>query len=347
VSARVKRPGAYGILAFLVSVAAGCTARPTPAAALVERARVSMGSELRLSAWTADEPRAVSGFDEVFHEFDRLERLMSVWHRGSDVARLNDGAGAAAVRVSPETREVLHLARQVSEMTGGKFDITFGTLSDLWKFDHDQDNVVPDAADVRKRLALIDYRAVEVNDRDGTAFIARKGMRVHLGGIGKGYAVDRGVAILRRRGLSDFMIQAGGDLYVAGRHGARPWQVAIRDPRGDRLFATLELSNATFSTSGDYERAFLRDGRRFHHIIDPDTGEPARGCRSVTLVTERAVLADALAKGVFILGATDGLALIERVPGVEGVIVSDRNEVLVSSGLRDRLSVIAPPTDGP
>ena len=328
---------------------AGCSAPPAPAAALVERAKVSMGSELRLSAWTADEPLAVSAFDEVFDEFDRLEDLMSVWRAGSDVVRLNAAAGVDAVRVSPETREVLHLARQISEMTGGKFDITFGALSDLWKFDHDQDNTVPDPAEVRKRLALVDYRAVEVNDRDGTAFIAREGMRVHLGGIGKGYAVDRSVAILRRRGLTDFMIQAGGDLYVSGRHGARPWRVAIRDPRGpaEQVFATLDLSNSTFSTSGDYERAFLKDGRRYHHIIDPDTGEPARGCRSVTLVTERAVVADALAKGVFILGPAGGMALIEQVPGVEGVIVSDKNEVLVSSGLRDRLAVIAPPTDGP
>jgi thiamine biosynthesis lipoprotein len=327
----------------------GCSAPTRPAAALVERAKVSMGSELRLSAWTGDEPLAVSAFDEVFDEFDRLEDLMSVWRSGSDVVRLNAAAGAGAVKVSPETREVLHIAREISEMTGGKFDVTFGALTDLWKFDHDQDDTVPDPAEVRKRVALVDYRAVEVNDRDGTASIAREGMRVHLGGIGKGYAVDRGVAILRRRGVSDFMIQAGGDLYVSGRHGDRPWRAAIRDPRGpaDRVFATLDLSNSTFSTSGDYERAFLKDGRRYHHILDPDTGEPARGCRSVTLVTERAVIADALAKGVFILGPAVGMALIERVPGVEGVIVSDTNEVLVSSGLRDRLALIAPPSDGP
>jgi thiamine biosynthesis lipoprotein len=306
-----------------------------------------MGSELRLSAWTADEPLAHSAFEEVFFEFERLENLMSVWREGSDVLRLNAAAGDHPVPVSAEVREVLNLAREASELTEGKFDITFGALSDLWKFDHDQDDSIPPPDVVRARLPLIDYRAVEVDQRSGTAYIKRKDMRVHLGGIGKGYAVDRAAAILRRRGLHDFMIQAGGDLYVSGTHGERPWRLAIRDPRADRSFAALELSNATFSTSGDYERAFLKHGVRYHHIIDPDTGQPARGCRSVTLVSERAVFADALAKGVFILGPVDGMALIERLPGVEGVIVSASNEVLVSTGLRDRLALLSQPTDAP
>src|SRR5207244_7472016 len=126
----------------------------------------------------------------------------------------------------------------------------------------------------------------------------------NLGGIGKGYAVDRGVEILRRRGLSDFMIQAGGDLYVAGRRGDRPWRLGIRDPRGpaDRSFAALDLSEGTFSTSGDYERSFMKNGRRYHHILDPDTGEPAGRCRSVTIVTDRAVMAEGISTGWFILG---------------------------------------------
>jgi len=174
-------------------------------------------------------------------------------------------------------------------------------------------------------------------------------MRANLGGIGKGYGVDRAVEILRRSGLRDFMIQAGGDMYVSGKRGDRPWRVGIRDPRGpaDRIFAALDLTDATFSTSGDYERFFMKDGRRYHHILDLRVGEPARLCRSVTLVTDRAVLADALAKGVFILGPDHGMALIEKLPGVEGVIVSATNQVLVSSGLRGKLTMVASPTDAP
>jgi thiamine biosynthesis lipoprotein len=308
-----------------------------------------MGSEVRLTAVTTDEVGAASAFDEVFREFDRLEALMTVWRDQSDVARLNRAAGVHPVPVSPEVREVLVIARQVSGWTQGKFDVTFGALSGLWKFDHDQDNTIPDPEDVRRLLPLVDYRELMVDEGAGTAFLRKSGMRVNLGGVGKGYAVDRAVAILRSRGLRDFMVQAGGDLYAAGHHGDRPWRLGIRDPRGpaDRIFAALDLSDGTFSTSGDYERSFMKDGHRYHHILDLGAGEPARGCRSVTLVTGRAAIADALAKGVFVLGPEAGMALVEQLPGVEGVIVGADNRVMISSGLKDRLVVLAPPTDAP
>jgi thiamine biosynthesis lipoprotein len=328
-----------------------CTqSAPAPAGAhIVERSRLAMGSALRITAWTADETAALSAFEAAFGDFERLDGLMSVWREGSDVQRLNAAAGKQPVRVSADVREVLRVARQVSDWTDGKFDVTFGALSGLWKFDHDQDNRIPDPQEVRRHLSLIDYGAVDVDERAGTVFLRREGMRVHLGGIGKGYAVDRAVDTLRRRGLSDFMIQSGGDMYVMGRRGERPWRVGIRDPRGpaDRSFATLDLSAGAISTSGDYERFFVKEGRRYHHILDPDRGEPARGCRSVTIVTGRATLADGLATGVFVLGPGPGMALIERLPGVEGVIVTDKNEVLISSGLKDRLMVVGSPTDAP
>jgi thiamine biosynthesis lipoprotein len=305
-----------------------------------------MGSTLTLTAWTADDARAAAAFEEVFAEFLRLETLMSTWTGDSDVSRINRAAGVHPVPASGEVREVLTTARQISEWTGGKFDVTFGALSGLWKFDHDQDNVIPDAAEVQRRLALIDYRAVRIDDAAGTVFVARTGMSIHLGGIGKGYAVDRAAAILRGRGIRDFMIQSGGDIYVSGMKDGQPWRLGIQDPRGpaNRPFAELDLTDETFSTSGDYERAFVKDGKRYHHILDPATGEPARGARSVTIVADRAVLADGLSTGVFILGPDAGMALIERLPGVEGVIVSERNEVFISSGLRGRLAIVAPPT---
>jgi thiamine biosynthesis lipoprotein len=173
-------------------------------------------------------------------------------------------------------------------------------------------------------------------------------MRAHLGGIGKGYAIDRGAAILRARGVRDFMIQAGGDLYVAGLKDGRPWRLGIQDPRGpaDRIFASIDLTDSTFSTSGDYERFFIANGRRYHHIIDPATGEPSQGTRSVTIVTKRAVIADGLSTGVFLLGARDGLALLSRLQ-VDGVIVTSSNEVLVTPGLRNRLELRSAPTDAP
>jgi thiamine biosynthesis lipoprotein len=343
--------GPASALTLAAMLLAACSPAPTPgmgaAARLVDRARVGMGSEVRVTAWTADEPGAVAAFEAVFDEIDRLDRLMSVWHEGSDVQRLNAAAGRHAVPVSPEVLDVLQLARQAGVWTDGAFDVTFGALSGLWKFDHDQDNRLPQPAEVAARLPLVDYRLLAVDARAGTAFLRRAGMRVHLGGIGKGYAVDRAAAILRSRGVRDFMIQSGGDLYAAGRHGDRPWRAGIRDPRGEGIFAAMDLTDATLSTSGDYERFFVEDGRRYHHILDPADGQPARGARSVSIVTDRAAVADALSTGVFVAGPEAGMRLIEQLPGVEGVIVTDRNDVLVSTGLRARLERLASPTDAP
>jgi FAD:protein FMN transferase len=337
-------------MAFAVLAAACGGGRADSSRHLVEGAAAAMGSDLRLTASTADEPAARAAFDAVFREFDRLDALMSVWRPGSDVLRINEAAGARAVAVSPEVREALHAARQVSEWTDGKFDVTFGPLADLWKFDHqNDDHTVPAEDAIRTRLPLIDYRQIEIDDRAGTVFLRRPGMKVHLGGIGKGYAVERAAAILRRAGLADFMIQAGGDLYVAGRKDGRPWRLGINDPRGadGTSFATVDLVDSTLSTSGDYARFFIKDGVRYHHIIDPSTGQPARGCRSVTIVADSPLLADGLSTGVFLLGADAGMALIERLPRVEGVIVSSTNDVLVSSGLEGKVTLLSRPTDEP
>ena len=163
-----------------------------------------MGSELHIAAWTADDSASAS-IDAVFAEFERLERLMSVWRDGSDIRRLNAAAGRQPVPISGDVLAVLHDAHQISEWTGGKFDVTFGVLSDLWRFDHDQDNRVPDMIEVRRRLPLIDYRSLQLDDAAGTAFLRMAGMRVHLGGIGKGYAIDSGARILRAHDIRDFM----------------------------------------------------------------------------------------------------------------------------------------------
>lgn len=320
----------------------------THEAHVVARSGLAMGSELTLMAWTADDDPANRAFEAAFAEFDRLDRLMSVWKENSDIVRLNAAAGDRPVTVSRETLEVLTIARQVSEWTGGKFDVTFGALSDVWKFDQDQDDSVPARAAIEARLPLIDYRKLIVDQQAGTAFLQRSGMRAHLGGIGKGYAVDRAVAILKDAGLKDFSIQAGGDLYVAGKRGDRPWRLGIADPRAPDggIFARIELSDSTFSTSGDYERFFIKDGVRYHHILDPATGQPSRLSRSVTIVSKRAVLADGLSTGVFLLGPEQGMALIERLPDVDGVIVGADNQVHVSSGLKGRIEIVHAPTDG-
>jgi len=308
-----------------------------------------MGTELRVKVWASDPPQVYPTFDKIAREFRRLEDLMSNWKEGSDIQKLNGTAGQHAVPVGTEVRELLQTASQISDWTNGKFDVTFGVMSGLWKFDfQNEDETIPDSNEVANRRKLIDYRDLLVDDQAGTAFLRREGMAANLGGIGKGYAVDRARDILHKAGFHDFMIQFGGDMYVSGQSPDRPWRLGIQDPRGaeNHVFATIELSDSTFSTSGDYEKFFIRSGRRYHHIIDPATGEPSLGCRSVTIVAASATIADGLSTGVFIMGPEAGMALIEKLPDVEGVIVSSKNEVLVSSGLKGRLTILAQPTDG-
>ena len=307
-----------------------------------------MGSLITLTAYTSDPGRAVEAFAPAFAEFHRLEALLTVWRADSDVSRINRAAGGDPVEVAPETLEVVQEAVAMSRLTQGKFDVTFGALSGLWRFDHDQDNKIPSADEIRRRLGRVGWEQIEIDETGRTVRLSRKGARMHLGGIGKGYAVDRAVSILRGKGLTDFMVQAGGDLYVAGRKGDRPWRVGIRDPRGDRttFFAAAEITDATFSTSGDYERFFIKDGRRYHHILDPDLGRPAEGTRSVSVVAVDATTADALSTGLFILGADRGMPLVDALPGAGAAWVDASNRVRVAGTLRDRLKVLRAPSAG-
>ena len=173
-------------------------------------------------------------------------------------------------------------------------------------------------------------------------------MRLGLGGIAKGYAVDRCAAVLRGEGLVDFMVQAGGDLYVAGSKGPTNWMVGVRDPRGGPrdIIARMQIKDHAFSTAGDYERAFVLDGKRYHHIIDPATGYPATASREVTIFAPTAFLADALDDAVFILGPKKGMALVDSFPDCSTVIVDAKNQVWTSKALEGKLQRTGPPTDG-
>lgn len=333
----------------LLSILVGCK-DPAPAPLKerksVYRSHVAMGSQITITAYTDDEARAVGAFEAAFGEFDRLDALLTVWRPESDVSRINREAGRSAVNVSAETIEAVVRARELSKACEGKFDVTFGALAGLWKFDHDQDNTIPSDEEIAARLPLIGWEMISIDEKASTVMLEKPGMKMHLGGIGKGFAVDRAVAILKERGLTDFMVQAGGDLFVAGMKGDRPWRVGIRDPRGppSSFFAAAEVTDATFSTSGDYERFFIKDGKRYHHIIDPDLGRPAMASRSVTIMAPDATTAEGLSKCVFILGAAKGLALLESIPGAGAVVVDADNHVHVSKRLQGKVRLDHPPT---
>jgi thiamine biosynthesis lipoprotein len=344
-----------GAAATAVSALHGPAAGGPRERQLFQLERPCLGTRCTIAALHDDRAVVEQAVGRALAEIARLDAMMTTWTDTSEVSRINALAGSGdVVLVSPETFEVLDRALWVARASGGAFDITIGAFKGLWKFDEDNDGSLPRRRDVLARLPLVDYRGLVLDPGRHGARLARRGQSITLGGIAKGLIVDRAVAKLRESGLTDFLVQAGGDMYAAGRHGDRPWRVGIQDPRAggsqtrsaDTSFALLELENGAFNTSGDYERFVIQNAKRYHHIIDPHTGYPVTHTRSVTVLAPTSFLADTLDTAVFVLGPEKGMQLIASQPGVEAVIVDAQNRVHVSPGLEGRLQITRPPSDG-
>lgn len=313
-------------------------------AGLLRRVRPAMGTyvELTISGLTA--AAADPAVSRAFEEIERIEALMSEWRPQSQLGRVNAAAGERAVAVDRELFDLLVLALDLAEKSDGAFDPTFAAMWGLWTFGNDGVSKKPDPAAIASRRKLIGWKKVRLDPAKRTVFLPERGMKLGLGGIAKGYAVDRAVAVLREGGVRDFVIKAGGELYASGKNGSKRWRVGVRDPRGSGFFATIELQDEAFDTSGDYERFFVDGGVRYHHIIDPATGEPARRSRSATVLARDCTTADALSTAVFVLGPARGTKLIEASPGTSAVIVDADNALHISKGLRSRLELVRRPT---
>jgi FAD:protein FMN transferase len=311
----------------------------------------AMGTYVTVWFWTDQESAAAKAAESVFAEMKRLDETMTTWTDTSEVSKVNAGAGKKPVAVGAETYAVVERAVDISKKSGGVFDISVGAFKGVWKFDQDVDGTLPAEADVKERLKLVGYKDIVLDKKKRTVFLKRAGMYINLGGIAKGYAVDKCAALLTKAGFKDFMIQAGGDMYVAGKKGKDPWIVGIRDPRGERdeMFAMMPIENHSFSTSGDYERGFVKDGTRYHHILDPRDGQPAHASRSVTIRAKDAFTADAWSKVMFILGHEAGIALIKKykLTDFEVVWVTDKNEIKMTPVIAKALQVKKQPTPGP
>ena len=301
---------------------------------------VLMTTDVEFIVISADQKAAQQAVAEAIAEFERIEALLSEWKPDSEISRLNRLAAQAPQVVSDETFRLLEESLAISRLTSGKFDITFKSAGKLWDFHRAE---IPDAAQLQQAASAIDYRRVELDPATHSVRFTSAGTQIGLGGIAKGYAVDRAVQIIRRHGFAEFAVNAGGDLYAVSHGNQKMWQVGVRHPRAaDQLLALLPVANAAVTTSGDYERFFDLNGVRYHHILDPATGQPARGSMSVTVLAPRTYLADALATGVFVLGPQAGMALIESLPGVEAMIVDSQGEIHVSAGLSDLQRAPAP-----
>ncbi len=323
-----------------------------PAPVKIELREVAMGTSVTFVAFTnerADEAAVRAAMASALTRMRGLEAVLSEWRDDSEIGQLNLHAGEW-VPMGPESLEVIQKGLWAGRLSGGVFDITFQAMKDVWKFGtaSEAEPHVPTHKEIEARRRLVDYRKVEI-DEGAHAVRIGKQQQVGLGGIAKGYIVDKAARVLRDAGVDAFLVQAGGDLYGAGRKpDGSPWVSGIQDPRGapGQFFATIELTDHAFSTAGDYARAYVVKGKRYHHIIDPRTGYPATACRSVTVWAPDAFIADAVDDIVFILGPEKGIPLVESLDGVGAVIVDEKNHVTVTRRLEGKVHVVSAPTDG-
>jgi thiamine biosynthesis lipoprotein len=296
-----------------------------------------MGTLVSITAVAPDKEAGHRAVQAGFDEIKRLERMLSTWVASSELSQVNDGAGQHPVRVSPETFEVVAKSLEIARLTDGGFNIAVGPAVELWSVTERQ--YVPSNRELEGLRDLVDWASIQLNWDERSIFLPRAGMRIDAGGIGKGYAADRAAMEMKRAGAQGGIVALSGDIKAFGalpKAGGFP--VGIKHPRHEgALIAEIDLKDEAISTAGDYERFFERDGIRYHHILDPQTLQPARTCQSVTVIGKEGTLVDGLDTGIFVLGPERGMALVEQLPDVEAVIVDAQGHVTVSSGLRARL----------
>ncbi len=294
-------------------------------------ARPMMGTEVSVRLWHDDPGKGRALVDQVFKEAHRIDQLMSTYIEDSRISDINRDAADHPVVTGDELFRLIQRSLDISILTRGAFDITYDSVGQHYDF---RNRERPDAETVAANLALVDYELIKLDQANGTVEFNAPGVRINLGGIAKGYVVERGIDLLRVAGVEHAVVTAGGDSRLLGDRRGQPWMVGIRDPRVDGEVAmTVPLQDEAISTSGDYERFFDEDGVRYHHIISPSTGNPANGVHSATVFGPDAVFTDALSTSVFIMGVDLGLRLIATLPDYESIVIDDKGQIFFSDGL--------------
>ena len=301
---------------------------------------MAMDTMLELRFECTSQRRAEEVKKRVFAEVDRLESKLSRTEPGSSVSEINSNAGITPVSVDEEVFAVIEDALYYAEITGGAFDPTVAPLVDQWGF-IDQNYRVPEAEELEAALELVDYSLVEINYDQLTVFLPVEGMALELGGIAKGYIVDRVLEMLREEGLENAYVNAGDIGLLGNRPDGDPWRIGIRNPRDNQdVIAIIPLTDKSVDTSGDYERVFEEKGVRYHHLLDPFSGMPADNLASVTVIADTTMDADVLSTAAFILGLEKGMALIEDREDLEAVFITPELEIHISSGLKDIIELM-------
>jgi thiamine biosynthesis lipoprotein len=319
----------------LMSLSVAALATAPARAAWVDRTEAIMGTRVYVQLWADDPDKGNAAIEALMKEMRRIDSLMSHYKPDSQLSRINQRAAYEPVQVDPELFDLIKLSTHFSEITLGAFDITYASVGYLYNYPL---HVHPTEEQIKAALPGVNWRNLEFDAVHHTIRFGHPGMRIDLGGIAKGYAVDRGVAILKARGIQHALVTAGGDSRLLGDRLGRPWLVSIAHPdephNPDKVVTRIPLSDAAVSTSGDYERYFDEDGVRYHHIIDPHTGHSANRVRSATIIGPTATQTDGLSKTAFVLGPEKTLEIINRMPEFDAVLVTPTGRLLYSNGLR-------------
>jgi thiamine biosynthesis lipoprotein len=304
---------------------------------IFKETRPSMYTVVSITVVSASEDQARKTINASFDELDRLATLLNFYSDASEISMINRHAGDKPVKVSRDTLDILEKAVYVSEMTEGAFDVTVGPLVKLWDIQH---KVIPDRKSIEEKLQIVGYKNIVIDKAASTVFIKRKGGQIDLGGIIKGYAVDKVVGVLHKNGIKSGVVTVGGEIRALGRKpDGTSWLLGVQNPRqkgpDDQVIATLELSDKALSTSGDYIRYFEKDGVRYHHLLDPKTGYPSHQCGSATIVADDNTTTDGFSK-LFILGPEKGLAVAKKL-GFDVLFIDCKGQIVMSDGLKNKI----------
>jgi FAD:protein FMN transferase len=292
-----------------------------------------MGTRITVEVWAEDRSRADKAIDAVLDEMRHIDDSMSTYKPTSEVSQVNDKAADGPMHISKELFDLLVKAKEYSVITDGAFDITYASVGYMYDF---RKHVRPDEAQIAKALPAVNYLHVILDPKNQTVQFSQKGVRIDLGGIAKGYSVDRGIDVLKSLGFTRAYVGAGGDSRIIGDRFGEPWVVGIRDPtKGEgNVIARIPLVDAAISTSGDYERFFEEKGVRYHHIIDPHTGHSASKVRSATVIGPYATRTDGLSKTAFVLGPEKAMEIYNRLDDIDAIIVKLDGTVVYSKGMQ-------------
>ncbi|MFT5398461.1 MAG: thiamine biosynthesis lipoprotein [Planctomycetota bacterium] len=294
-----------------------------------QQQRDIMGTRVSVELWHSDSEQAARCSESIFSEFRRIDQLMSPYISQSELSFINNNAAISPVSISEEMAHLIERSIYFSEISNGAFDITYASIGRNYDY---RKRIQPDGADIARALPAINYRHILLKNR--SLSFRKANVSIDLGGIAKGYAVDRGIQVARQCGIDQVMISAGGDSRIIGNKGGRPWMIGIQHPRSSSEVAlVLPLSDSAISTSGDYQRFFIENGERIHHIIDPNTGRSTRSTWSATVTGPDAMTTDALSTTIFVLGVQKGMVLIESLAGFDAIVIDSNGKLHYSSGL--------------